>query len=161
MLFPRDSATAAKWFSLIQHRAQKEYYRANELDLILLGRRRSDGNFVGRDGENIYTAEGVTRMSPIADWSHAEVFAAIEYTGSELPPFYRWPRGYRVGTHSWPARQWCQTEAQGWAEVHSIDPAVVELAADYMPGARAFLDDRVKRCAAYSASSAPAPSPAC
>jgi 3'-phosphoadenosine 5'-phosphosulfate sulfotransferase (PAPS reductase)/FAD synthetase len=136
MLFPREASIAAQWFSLVQHRAQREYYRANSLDVILLGRRRSDGNFVGKGGANIYTSEGVTRMSPIADWSHTEVFAAIEYFGAELPPFYRWPRGYRCGTHAWAARQWCETEAQGWSEVCQIDPSIVSLAASWIEGAK-------------------------
>lgn len=54
MLFPQDSATAAKWFSIVQHRAQAKYYKVRELDLILLGRRRADGNYCGRRS-NIYT----------------------------------------------------------------------------------------------------------
>ena len=60
-----------------------------------------------------------------------------------LPPFYRWPRGYRVGTHAWAARQWCETEAQGWAEVHTIDPEIVKLAAGHgFVGAQRHLADQ-------------------
>ena len=65
MLFPQDSATAAKWFSIVQHRAQEKYYKEHQLDVILLGRRRADGNYCGK-GSNIYTnGKGITRYSPV------------------------------------------------------------------------------------------------
>ena len=54
MLFPQNSAAAGRWFSIVQHRAQRIYAKAHGLDLIILGRRRADGNYVGR-GTNIYT----------------------------------------------------------------------------------------------------------
>lgn len=38
MLFPKDSAAAGRWFSIVQHRAQREYFKAHELDVIILGR---------------------------------------------------------------------------------------------------------------------------
>lgn len=50
MLFPQDAATAAKWFHIVQHTGQARYYKEHHLDLILLGRRKADGNFVGRGG---------------------------------------------------------------------------------------------------------------
>jgi len=36
MLFPQDSQTAARWFSIVQHRAQREYFKAHDLDMIIL-----------------------------------------------------------------------------------------------------------------------------
>lgn len=64
MLFPQDSKTAAQWFSIVQHRAQRLYFKAHKLDSIILGRRRADGNYVGRKS-NIYTdVKGITRFSP-------------------------------------------------------------------------------------------------
>ena len=66
MLVPQNSAAAGRWFSIVQHRAQRIYAKAHGLDLIILGRRRADGNYVGR-GTNIYTdGKGVTRFSPLA-----------------------------------------------------------------------------------------------
>lgn len=83
MLFPQDSGTAAQWFHIVQHRGQAKYYKEHDLNMLLLGRRRADGNYVGK-GSNIYTdGKGVTRFSPLADWSHEEVLAYIHY--------YHWP----------------------------------------------------------------------
>lgn len=145
MLFPQNAAIAAEWFASVQHEAQRRFFRRYRLRVLILGRRRSDGNFVGRGGANYYTdAKGVTRFSPLADWTHDDVFAAIRYLGLPLPPFYRWPRGFRCGTHPWPARQWCRDEAHGWSEIYDIDPGIVWHAATYFPGAERELARRAK-----------------
>lgn len=141
MLFPQTSKAAARWFSIVQHRAQREYFKAHNLDIIILGRRRADGNFVGRD-THIYTdGHGVTRFSPLAGWSHEQVLAYIHYHKLALPPIYDWPNGYLCGTHPWPARQWTGSVENGWKEVYSIDPSVVTAAAEKLESARTFLKE--------------------
>lgn len=143
MLFPQDSKYAAQWFHIVQHRGQAKYYKDNDLDVMLLGRRRADGNYVGK-GDNIYTnGQGVTRYSPLSDWSHEELLACIHYYGLELPPIYGWKNGYLCGTHAWPARQWTGSEENGWKEVYEIDSSIVTEAAAYLPGAKAFLESGV------------------
>lgn len=140
MLFPQDSSTAARWFQIVQHRAQKEYFKRHKLDMIILGRRRADGNYVGRKS-NVYTdGKGVTRYSPLADWSHEHILAFIHYYDLPLPPIYGWTNGYLCGTHPWPARQWTGSEENGWREVYSIDPNVVITAANLLPGAKAYME---------------------
>lgn len=140
MLFPQESATAGRWFSIVQHRAQREYFKGHELDIIILGRRRADGNFVGR-GSNIYTdGKGVTRFSPLAAWNHEHVLAYIHYHQLPLPPIYGWKNGYLCGTHPWPARQWTGSTENGWREVYDIDPSIVTAAAEKLESARAFLE---------------------
>lgn len=140
MLFPQESNTAARWFHIVQHRGQAKYYKEHELDIMLLGRRRADGNYVGK-GDNIYTnGQGVTRFSPLSDWSHEEILAFIHYYGVELPPIYGWKNGYLCGTHPWAARQWTGSAENGWKEVFEIDRSIVEKAARYFPEAKAVLD---------------------
>ena len=140
MLFPQESKTAAQWFHIVQHRGQAKYYKDHELDIMLLGRRRADGNYVGK-GDNIYTnGQGVTRYSPLSDWSHEEILAFIHYYGVELPPIYTWKNGYLCGTHPWAARQWTGSVDNGWKEVFEIDRSIVEKAAEYFPEAKAVLD---------------------
>ncbi|XBX08348.1 phosphoadenosine phosphosulfate reductase family protein [Enterocloster clostridioformis] len=145
MLFPADSKAASRWFSIVQHRAQAKYYKAHDLDLILLGRRRADGNYCGKGG-NIYTdSKGVTRYSPLAGWKHEAVLAYIHYYNVPMPPIYGWPNGYLCGTHPWPARQWTGSEESGWAEVYQIDPGIVAEAARKFPGAKKFLKSMKKK----------------
>jgi 3'-phosphoadenosine 5'-phosphosulfate sulfotransferase (PAPS reductase)/FAD synthetase len=138
MLFPKDSATAGKWFKIVQHSGQARFYRQRKLDALLVGRRRADGNFVGPDGE--YESKRIVRYSPIRDWRHEDVLAVIRYFDKPMPPCYEWPRGFRVGTGPWPARQWCGTDERGFAEVWTIDPDVVRGAAEMLPPARAFME---------------------
>ena len=140
MLFPQDSATAAKWFSIVQHRAQAQYYKENDLDVLLLGRRRADGNYCGK-GSNSYTdKKGVTRYSPLASWSHEEILAYIHYHKLPLPPIYKWKNGYLCGTHPWAARQWTGFVENGWREVFDIDENIVKRAAECIESAAKFLD---------------------
>lgn len=140
MLFPRDSKTAARWFTIVQHRAQRIYAKKQKVDILILGRRKADGNYVGKQS-NIYTdGKGVTRYSPLADWSHEHILAFIHYYHLPLPPIYNWHNGYLCGTHPWPARQWTENEENGWREVYNIDPDVVITAASLLPGAKAYME---------------------
>lgn len=143
MLFPQDSAIAGRWFSIVQHRAQREYFKAHNLDIMILGRRRADGNYVGR-GTNIYTdGKGVTRYSPLASWRHEHILAYIHYNKLALPPFYEWENGYLCGTHPWPARQHTGSIENGWREIFHIDRSIVEAAAKTIDSARHFLEKEV------------------
>jgi 3'-phosphoadenosine 5'-phosphosulfate sulfotransferase (PAPS reductase)/FAD synthetase len=138
MLFPKDAATAGAWFRMVQHRGQERYYRAHNLDGLIVGRRNADGNMCGRNGVSV--AHGIVRYSPIRAWRHEDILALIHYYKKPLPPTYGWPRGYRVGTGPWPARQWTLSEDHGFAEVWTIDKDVVRgaAAAGFVP-ARAFM----------------------
>ncbi len=110
----------------------------DQLEILLLGRRKADGNYVGKD--NIYTnSAGITRYSPLAEWRHEDILAYIHYYDVKLPPIYDWEKGYLCGTHPWPARQYMETEQQGWKEVYDIDKTIVENAVQHFDGAREFL----------------------
>lgn len=140
MLFPKDSGSAARWFSIVQHRAQEKYYKNHQLEMILLGRRKADGNYCGR-GENIYTnGKGITRYSPLADWKHEEILGYIHYYNIPMPPIYEWKNGYLCGTHPWPARQWTGSLENAWAEIYEIDQSIVHEAAQEIESARIYLN---------------------
>lgn len=138
MLFPADSKIAMDWMRGVQHTGQARYCRATGTQVLLLGRRRADGNYVGPHGRDSYPGkDGSLRYSPLADWSHRDVLALIAQEDLAMAPCYGWPRGFQVGTGPWPARQWCRDRADGWREVNAIDPGVVRRAArEGIPGAR-------------------------
>lgn len=141
MLFPQDSRTAAQWFHIVQHRGQAKYYRENQLDMLLLGRRRADGNYVGK-GDNVYTnRQGVTRYSPLSEWTHEQILALIHYHNLAMPPFYGWKNGWLCGTHPWPARQWTGSVGNAWSEIFEIDSSIVHEAAKHIQSAKQFLED--------------------
>jgi len=139
MLFPRNHKIARRWFRLVQHTGQRSYFRSEGLGVLLLGRRRVDGNYIPTSN-GMYASEGVNRYAPLRDWNHAEVFAYLQSWRVELPPIYGWPRGFRVGTGPWPARQWCATVRDGWKEVFAIDPGIVRDAAKHLDSAGTFLN---------------------
>lgn len=138
MLFPQDSATASKWFSSIQHRAQKIFNKRYGFSMIILGRRLADKNYCGPAG--LYEANGITRYSPIYNWTHEEVLAVCFYYNVSMPPIYDWVNGWVVGSGAWAARQWTRTTQNGWKEVYSIDRTIVIEAAQYIDSAKDFLD---------------------
>jgi len=139
MLFPQDSKTAARWFSIVQHRAQAKYYKTNDLDMILLGRRCADGNYVGKQSNIYIDGKGITRYSPLAAWKHEAVLAYIHYCNVPIPPIYNWCNGYLCGTHPWPARQWTGSVENAWKEIHEIDIGIVIDAAKSIPSAKKYL----------------------
>ena len=141
LLFPQSSATAAKWFKLVQHWAQARFFRQHHLDVLVLGRRLADRNHVGDTATGVYTdRQGVTRYSPLRRWSHEDVLAVCAWFDLPLPPCYGWPEGWVVGTGPWPARQGTGSTVNGWAQVYAIDPAIVHEAAAVIESARRFLE---------------------
>lgn len=143
MLFPENSAITSRWFEIVQRTAIRQYFLAHNLDVIICGHRKADGNYVGK-GTNIYTnGAGVTRYSPLADWPHEFILAYIHYHKIPMPPIYGWRDGYRCGTHPWPSRSGMASPEQGFREVYEIDPSIVIAAAEKLPGARQFLESEV------------------
>ena len=135
MLFPQG-AHGPRWFQLIQHRVQRDYFAAEDLDLLALGRRKKDGNYIGKPGDDRYTdGKGTTRWSPIWDWSHEAVLSLLVREHIDLPPCYGWPRGFQVGTGAWPARQFTSNRDQGFCEVWEIDADLIRQAAEVLPAA--------------------------
>lgn len=141
MLFPSSAEIAGKWFKLVQHRAQKQYCKKHNTDILVLGRRRIDGNFMGRGGTGLYyNADKNLVYCPVRDWSHEEVLGFCYYFDYPLPPTYSWVNGFVVGTGAWPARQYTKSPLHGWKEVYSIDPSVVQMASTFFPDARKVLE---------------------
>ena len=64
MLFPQNSAAAGRWFSIVQHRAQRIYAKAHSLDLIILGRRRADGKLCGPRHQHLHRRQGRHPLQP-------------------------------------------------------------------------------------------------
>lgn len=139
LLFPRNCRAAYRWYQLVQQTAIRKYFKSHNLDMILVGHRKADGNYVGKGSNISRNGIGVVRYSPLADWSHELILAYIHYNHLALPPIYGWKNGYKCGTHPWPARMYAANIDEGFKEVYAIDPEAVERAAVYIPEARHFL----------------------
>lgn len=99
LIFPQNKKDLAKWYKLVQHNIQNEYFKKNKLDVLILGRRLQDGNYVGING--IYTKNNdITIYSPIYDWKHEDILAILHYYKKELPSIYFTDDGFNNGTHN-------------------------------------------------------------
>lgn len=136
-LFPIMSMST--WQNEVHIRPQNYFYEQGHFDILILGRRKSDGNYVGKGG--CYTdRQGRTKYSPLADWPHEWILAYIAYHNLPLPPIYKWKDGFVQGTHPW----YCRTNKNGlantWREVYEIDPGIVMDAAPRIESAKRFLE---------------------
>ena len=99
IIFPQNKKDLSIWYKIIQHKVQDEYFKKNKLDILILGRRLQDGNYVGKEG--IYSKmEGTVIYSPLYDWKHEEILALIHYYNKKLPNFYFTNNGFNQGTHN-------------------------------------------------------------
>lgn len=115
------------WNRNIRHKYAKKYIEENNLDILIFGRRKIDGNVCGKSGLNKKS------YSPLYDWSHELLFAYMHYNKIEIPFIYKWNRGFYFGTHLW-------VERYNFKEVYEIDSSIVEAAADKIPAAKKFLE---------------------
>ena len=143
MLFPKGRELN-KWYQIVQRAAFTKYFFEHNLDMIIVGHRKADGNIVGPDG-TIRKGSGEVRYSPLADWPHEMILAYIHYNNINLPPIYKWYNGFRCGTHPWPSRMYTGSIENGWREVYEIDPSIVETAAEKITSARLFLESGVAK----------------
>lgn len=144
MLFPVGSRLAARWYAGVQRWAQAKYAARRNIDVLLLGNRRADGNYVGV-GSDSYLLGDLRRFSPLAAWTHEDILGFLHFNGlrDSLPPIYAWPRGFRCGTHSWARRSKIHTIRYNWAEIWTIDQSIVIAAATRLDSARQFLENPV------------------
>ncbi len=139
MIFPKGKELNA-WYSGVQRAAFTKYFFDHQLDMILVGHRKADGNVCGKDNV-IRKNSGEVRYSPLADWPHEMILAYIHYHQLQLPPIYGWKNGFRCGTHPWPSRMYMEDLHQGYSEVWEIDPEIIREAAEKIESARAFLEE--------------------
>lgn len=141
MLFPHGAA-AAHWHTLAQ-RGQHRYYHEQNLGMLLQGPHRRIGrNYSYGPSKELTWCDrsGLTRYTPLIDWSPAAMLALIQREQIPLPPCYSWPRGSQVDPGPWPARQGTACTCQGFDEVWSIDPDIIRGAAPQLPHAARWLE---------------------
>ena len=141
-LFCQQKGVAQKWMSVKWERYKKDQKKYG-FDLLVLGRRKSDGNNCGDENFILHNGGGYDIFAPLADWNHEEMFAYIKYNDVKLSPFYSFPRGFLIGSIA--MGEWTEYACRGksvmevWEEVYAIDKSVVENASKYLTSAREFL----------------------
>lgn len=138
-LFPKGKLLF-QWYYLYRNKSQNKWYKKNRLDVMCFGRRKIDGNNIGKDGIRI-KRDGQVNFSPIYDWSHEEVFAYITYHKLSVPPIYEWEEGYNQGTHPW--NELTEKNVNdNWRRIYAIEPEIVINASQYFDSAKKYLDSR-------------------
>lgn len=138
--------TRQKWMQtkwLRQHKDIKKY----NFDLFIAGRRIKDGNQCGSKENNYIANKGTYDVfSPIAEWNAEQLLAYIKYNHINLPPFYKWDRGFLIGSIAmgeWTERAIMnKSEYEVWQELYNIDKSIVINASEKLSSARNFLEMR-------------------
>ena len=100
-LFPmetkyKDAYLPPRW------KVQNDFIKNYGVDCMILGRRLADGNNCGkRDNNFVTTSKKGCKFNPLADWTHEDILAYIQYNELELPPIYFYENGFKAGTQVW------------------------------------------------------------
>lgn len=141
--------TRQNWMSTKWKRQNEDITKYN-FDLFIAGRRIKDGNQCGNKENNyIVSKSNYDVFSPLANWNAEQLLAYIKYNNIELPPFYKWDRGFLIGSIAmgeWTERAIMdKTENEVWQELYDIDKSIVINASSRLTSAREFLESRRMR----------------
>ena len=139
MLFPTEGRYITRWYQIKHIWCQEQWCKNNSMEMMLLGRRRAEGNYIGTGPCGTHVKDGVTLYCPLRHWSHADVLALLYYERIALPEVYSWPDGFLYGPGSWAATPFPNHGVNSWQYVFDRDPDVVRNAATVLPSAREFL----------------------
>ena len=143
-LFPKG--VAHHWNVQTHLRYQPIYCAKNKIDILMMGKRTQDGNFVSH--ELVYTnGKGVSVYCPIRNWKHEDVICAIRYRNKNLSPLYFTENGFHYGDTKFavmsPTKG--ETVSDAWARIYKIEPEkVVRSAEAGIPSAIAYLKSRAR-----------------
>ena len=116
MLFPQDAATKSRWYSMVQQAGLDRFAKRHQADMIIMGRRRADGNVVPHKVYGV--TNGPDRYNPLLDTSHEFIWACIRHFGlPEYPQYSRIKWALVDGTGPWP-------QERSWVQVAETDPGV-------------------------------------
>lgn len=143
-LFPKSANPF--WTRISTRRAQYIYQDRHTPDLLILGRRRIDGNIIYSHPPfdiHVERKHNMRQYSPLRSWTHEMVLATIKYFYGEenIPPYVHFPNGWVNGDGAW-AGMLFPTKHEGWEYVYKIDPGIVKRAALQLPSAGKFLQTR-------------------
>ncbi len=127
-IFPTGGKEVQIFTNTVTRWSQHKFLTENGRHLMLLGRRRSDGNWFPATPYNIHDSAGGLWFSPIRSWTHELTLAVIHYAGMTIPPVYSWSRGWQTGTGPWPG--WRMND--GWDYLAEVDPDLATRAQTYL-----------------------------
>lgn len=148
-LFPPSSTN--NWSERTHLKCQTDYVKKYGADLILMGKRTQDGNWVPKDSLIKVGANGVPIYCPIRNWTHEDVICAIRYRGKTISNFYfKDGGGFHYGDTKFalmsPMKG--ETVSDAWNRIYKLEPEkVVRSAEAGIPSAIEYL--RLRRTGLY------------
>lgn len=129
-------------WSQLSRPIENKFYKNNNLDLVIFGRRILDGNSIRLTNNlPIQITKDKKIFNIIYDWSHEELLAYIKYNNIELPQFYLEREGFKYGTHFWFERDSLGSLKDNMDEIFKIDKeTVINAAIHNMLVAKEYLE---------------------
>lgn len=126
-LFPK---TPHMWNIQTHLKYQSVYCKKNGVDILMMGKRTQDGNFVSKD-LIMSNRKGVNIYCPIRNWTHEDVICAIRYRGKSLSPVYFTENGFHYGDTKFAVMNPLKGERieDAWKRIYAIEPEKVVLSA--------------------------------
>lgn len=120
MLFPK---VVHKWSERTHLRYQPIYCKKENIDILMMGKRRQDMNFVSNNIVN-KSKDGVNIYCPIRNWTHEDVICAIRYRNKQLSPVYFTEDGFHYGDTKFAIMnpQKGETLKDAWIRIYKIEP---------------------------------------
>ncbi len=117
MLFAKPGAE--HFLKNVTRWGQHRFLEAHGPHLILTGRRRLDGNWLNAKHQlGAHFSRNSWWLSPIREWPHELVLAAMRHHPYGVPPIYAHDFGWEQGTGQWPG--WKVGEL-GWSYLKIMD----------------------------------------
>lgn len=144
-LFPPSSSN--NWSNKTHLKCQRDYMKAYGADLILMGKRTQDGNWVPKQSLINVGANGVPVYCPIREWSHEDVICAIRYRGKNISSFYfREGGGFHYGDTKFALMSPMKGETvyDAWNRIYKLEPEkVIRSAEAGIPTAIEYMRRRI------------------
>lgn len=125
-MFP--PSTTNNWSERTHLRCQADYSRRHGIDIMLMGKRSQDGNWVPKKSLVVTGANGVPIYCPIRNWTHEDVICAIRYRGKNLSDFYfREGGGFHYGDTKFALMSPMKGETvlDAWNRIYKLEPEKV------------------------------------
>lgn len=118
----KDAYLPPRW------KVQNEWTKKHNVDCLILGRRKADGNNCGKREEGFITrSNGCDKFNPLADWKHEEILAYIRHNNLELPPIYFYENGFQGGTQLWTEKRRVNNSYFDTFDfLRTIDPRIIK-----------------------------------
>lgn len=147
-LFPYETKEKNAYVIAWRNPTQNWMVKHNKNNIIT-AKRTSDGNTCGKFNDKNcrhtkLSNPDIDTLNPMADWSHSQLLAYIQYYNIELPEIYYYPNGFRFGTHPWTERRRLNLRYKDtFDEIMMLDKNILINASSKLDIAKLYLEGKL------------------